>query len=93
MIEKHTNLVETKVNNIMLEKRLVTENNKMLVCDQITAYNDKLFKRKEFIQVNNMLKQDRQDRNTNFENMKANEKISHFPFTHGEFIDQKRVQN
>lgn len=40
-----------------------------------------------------MLKKDRFDRENDILKMKADEKITHFPFTHGEFIDQKRVQN
>lgn len=33
VFEKQTKAVNDKVNNIMLEKKLVQENNKMLVCD------------------------------------------------------------
>ena len=45
----------------MFERKLLKENKRIMVCDQLNAYNDKLFKQYEFIEVNNKMKEERKN--------------------------------
>lgn len=61
MSERQSKLINQKLDQLLLEKRMMQDNRKMMVCDQISAYNDKQLKRLEFIEVNNLLRQNKED--------------------------------
>ena len=51
---------------------------------------DKVNKVNAFIQANQILKDEKNERKNNELRMKAIEKINYFPFTHGDMIEKQR---
>lgn len=72
----------------MLERRLLRENKKQMVQDQYHAATDKMLKKLEFTAVNDRLKQDKLQMKEWDKEIQANERITYFPFTHGEIIEK-----
>ena len=91
VIEKQSRDLYSKVDNIMLEKRLLKENKKIMVCDQISAFNDKMLKQYEFNEINDKLKRDKKDLEEHKRVNKKADALNYFPFTHGEYIEQQRA--
>jgi len=51
---------------------------------------DKTHKTNAFIQANQILKEEKDERQSNELKMKAIERINYFPFTHGDMIEKQR---
>ena len=51
---------------------------------------DKVHKTNAFIQANQILKDEKNERQTNEQKMKAIERLNFFPFTHGDMIEKQR---
>ena len=51
---------------------------------------DKVHKTNAFIQANQILKDEKNERQTNEQKIKAIERLNFFPFTHGDMIEKQR---
>lgn len=92
MIEKNVRDINERMDNIMLERQLLNQNKKLMVCQQISAYNEKLMKQSEFIKANDFLKTDKMQKSQKMQTEKLLEKANYFPFTHGDYLEQQREQ-
>lgn len=52
--------------------------------------DDKTHKVNAFIMANQLLKNEKADKKTLEDHLKAGEKLSYFPFTHGDMIEKQR---
>ena len=91
MHQREDRLLNDKVDRILQERRLLRENKKQMVQDQYHAATDKMLKKLEFISVNDRLKEAKV-RNAEKElGEKAQDRLSFFPFTHGETVEKHRA--
>ena len=74
----------------MLERKMLKENKKIMVCDQISAFNDKMLKQYEFNEINDKLKRDKKDLDDYKRLHKKQDELNYFPFTHGDYIEKQR---
>jgi len=58
--------------------------------EQLFEQEDKTHKVNAFIQANQILKDEKSERQGNEIKMKAIERVNYFPFTHGDMIEKQR---
>jgi len=72
----------------MDERRQMKQNKAMMVNDCISAINEKIIKKYEFIDVNDKIRSDKQARLDQQIVNKYAERMNYFPYTHGEIIEK-----
>lgn len=72
---------------------MMNDNNKMMVCDHISAFTDKQLTRLKFVEVNNLLRKDKERAKQRYQDSLKAERLQFFPFTHGEFYEQQRNEH
>ena len=58
--------------------------------ERLYEQEDKTHKINAFIQANQILKDEKTERHSNEQRMKAIERVNYFPFTHGDMIEKQR---
>ena len=58
--------------------------------ERLYEQEDKTHKINAFIQANQILKDEKSERHSNEQRMKAIERVNYFPFTHGDMIEKQR---
>lgn len=89
--DEHERLL-SKVDTIMEERKKNRENRDRMVQDTLASQNEQFLKKCEFIEVNDKLKEDKKGLSDMAYKNKHKDKLSYFPFTHGEQIEMQRKE-
>ena len=72
------------------EQNLLQYQREQMFEEQTYESEDKVHKTNAFIQANQILKDEKNERQNNDIKMKAIERLNFFPFTHGDMIEKQR---